>query len=178
MDANTLRVLPEVQLNRDDFLRVLIRERTGALQDLVGLPEASGYISLVGQSVGHQLNSQYCSAIQLDRLDRSQVAAVLVALKRRIQGDFYIIEESDDKIVLGNRRCPFEDRVLGRPALCMMTSNVFGAIAAQNLGYAKVELQETIARGDRGCRVVVYLKQTREAEEACGREYFRDEHLR
>lgn len=77
-NANTLRVLPEVQLNRDDFLRVLIRELTGALQDLVGLPEASGYISLVGQSVGHQLNSQYCSAIQLDRLERAQVAAVHV----------------------------------------------------------------------------------------------------
>jgi hypothetical protein len=29
----------------------------------------------------------------------------------------------------------------------MMTSNVFGAIAAENLGYGKVELRETIAKG-------------------------------
>ena len=56
--------------------------------------------------------------------------------------------------------------------MCMMTSNVFGAIAAQNLGYAKVELQETIAKGDAGCRVVVYLKPTDEADAAEGREYF------
>ena len=34
--------------------------------------------------------------------------------------------------------------------MCMMTSNVFGHIAAENVGYAKVELQETIARGDKG----------------------------
>ena len=54
-----------------------------------------------------------------------------------------------------------------------MTSNVFGAIAADNLGYAKVELQETIAAGNLGCRVVVYLTPTPEAQTAHGREYFR-----
>lgn len=31
----------------------------------------------------------------------------------------------------------------------MMTSSVFGSIASQNLGYAKVELKETIARRDK-----------------------------
>jgi hypothetical protein len=62
--------------------------------------------------------------------------------------------------------------VLGRPSMCMMTSNVFGSIAANNVGYAKVELQETIAQGHPGCRVVVYLKPTEEAVAAEGREYF------
>ncbi len=57
--------------------------------------------------------------------------------------------------------------------MCMMTSNVFGSIAADNIGYAKVELQETIARGDSGCRVVIYLEYSEEAEEAVGREYFK-----
>jgi hypothetical protein len=52
---------------------------------------------------------------------------------------------------------------------------VFGAIAAENLGYAKVELEQTIARGDAGCRVVVHLVPTPEAELADGREYFRTE---
>jgi hypothetical protein len=53
----------------------------------------------------------------------------------------------------------------------MMTSNVFGSIAAENLGYAKVELQQAIARRDPGCRVVVYLKPSPESEAADGREY-------
>ena len=104
-----------------------------------------------------------------------QVAQVLVDLKRRIEGDFYVIEENDEKIVLGNRVCPFGDKVLNRTSMCMMTSNVFGAITAENLGYAKVELQQTIANGDPGCRVVVYLKPTAEAEAADGREYFSTE---
>lgn len=163
----------DVPIERDVFLRTLIRELSGTLQDVVGLEEASGFISVVGQAMGKQIDHAYKSALQVSRLSREQVAEVLVDLKKRIQGDFYIIEESEEKIVLGNRVCPFADKVIGRPSMCMMTSNVFGAIAADNLGYAKVELQETIATGASGCRVVVYLQPTEEAEDAEGREYFR-----
>ena len=51
--------------------------------------------------------------------------------------------------------------------------NAFGVISAENLGYAKVELQKTIAQGHGECRVVVYLTPTPEAESANGREYFK-----
>lgn len=163
----------DIPIERDVFLRTLIRELSGTLQDVVGLEEASGFISVVGQAMGKQIDHAYKSALQVSHLSREQVAEVLVDLKKRIQGDFYIIEESEEKIVLGNRTCPFADKVIGRPSMCMMTSNVFGAIAADNLGYAKVELQETIATGASGCRVVVYLQPTEEAEEAEGREYFK-----
>jgi predicted ArsR family transcriptional regulator len=163
--------LLQIPLERDVFLRTLIRELSGTLQEVVGVKEASGFISVVGQRVGDAINGQYRDALGVSHLSREQVADVLVDLKRRIQGDFFIIEESDEKIVFGNRACPFAEKVIGRPALCMMTSNVFGSIAAENLGYSKVELQETIATGAPGCRVVVYIKQTDEAKAAMGREY-------
>lgn len=163
--------VPPVALERDLFLRTLVRELSGTLQDVVGLDEAAGFISVVGQRVGDWINGAYRQALQVDNLSREQVAAVLVDLKRRIQGDFFVVEQSDDKIVLGNRACPFGDKVLDRPALCMMTSNVFGSIAAENLGYAKVELQRTIARGHGECVVVVYLRSTEQSEAAIGREY-------
>jgi hypothetical protein len=54
----------------------------------------------------------------------------------------------------------------------MMMSNVFGAITAQNLGYARVAIEKSIATGDAGCRVIVYLKPT-DCPEAGTREYFR-----
>lgn len=165
--------LIDVPLERDVFLRSLLRHLAGTLQEVVGIDEASGFVSVVGQKIGEEINSSYTQALAVPQLTRAQVADVLVDLKRRIRGDFFIIEESDDRIVLGNRACPFEDKVAGRPALCMMTSNVFGSIAAQNLGYAKVVLENTIARGDAGCRVVVHLKPTDEAQAAHGREYFR-----
>jgi predicted ArsR family transcriptional regulator len=162
-----------VPLDRDVFTRTLIRELSGALEDMVGLEEAAGYISVVGAAMGEQIDRDYKNVLRVDRLSREQVRDVLVDLKRRIQGDFFVIEEAEDKIVLGNRACPFGDKVIGRRSMCMMTSNVFGRIAAENLGYGKVDLQRTIAEGHPECRVVVYLKPTADAEAAEGREYVR-----
>lgn len=147
-----------VPLERELFVRRLLRELAGTLEDVVGLDEASGFISVVGSTIGEQIDGDYRRALAVDRLSREQVADVLVDLKRRIQGDFFIIEENDDRIVLGNRRCPFGEMVRDRPSLCMMTSNVFGYIAAQNLGYAAVDLKETIAKGDPGCVVIIHLR--------------------
>jgi hypothetical protein len=163
----------DLALEREVFVRSLLRELTGALQDVVGLEEAAGFISVVGQRLGEQINEQYLTALAVDNLSREQVADVLIDFKRRIQGDFHVIEQDDDKIVLGNRACPYGDKVVDRPALCMMTSNVFGVIAAENLGYAKVVLEQTIAQRHPRCRVVVHLRPTREAQEARGREYFK-----
>ncbi|WP_208827737.1 methanogen output domain 1-containing protein [Streptomyces ficellus] len=166
----------DVGLDRDVFMRGLVRELATSLETVVGLEEASGYISLVGQSVGTQINASYTAALGVPRLTREQVADVLVDLKQRIRGDFYLISQDEEKIVLGSRSCPFAEKVEGRESMCMMTSNMFGTIAAQNLGYARVELEETIARGSSGCRVVVHLTPDLEIDEhdEPGREYFGD----
>jgi predicted ArsR family transcriptional regulator len=161
-----------VPLDRDIFMRTLIRELAGTLQDVVGLDEASGFISVVGQAIGQQINNDYKLALNTNKLTREQVADVLADLKRRIQGDFSIVSLDESKIVFYNRVCPFAEKVIDRPAMCMMTSNVFGSIAAENLGYAKVELQRTIAQGHPGCTVVVYLQLTPESDAVDGREYF------
>ncbi len=173
-EADALIRRSAVPLDRDIFLRALMRELAGTLESVVGPADTAGFISLAGGRIGEQIDADYKRAIRVSKLSRHQVTAVLVDLNRRVQGDFYIIEESDSKIVLGNRACPFGDKVADRPSLCMMTSNVFGKIAADNLGYAKVELQETIARGHSSCRIVVHIEPTAEAETAPGREYFAD----
>lgn len=164
-----------VNLDRDVFLRTLLRELAGTLQDVVGIEEASGYISVVGAAVGKQLDGEYRRALQVDRLSRNQVGEVLVDLKQRIHGDFYIVEEREDRIVLASRSCPFGKFVEGRPSLCMMTSNVFGFIAAENLGYARVQIDEAIARGNSGCRVTVFLTPSDPLDGT--REYFRRDEL-
>lgn len=167
----------DLELNRDNFMRTLIRELSGALQDIVGLDETAGFVSLVGQSMGQTINERYRRALGTRRLTREQVTQVLVDLKHRIEGDFYVIEQDESRIVLGNRACPFGDKVRDRPSLCMMTSNVFGSIVADNLGYAKVELQETIARGSSGCRIVVHLDPSRSDVAPDAREYFRPDDM-
>lgn len=168
-----VRDLP-IDLERDiSLLRSLIRELADTLLEGVGLEESAGFISVVGQRIGESLNQSYRLALNTRELDRHQVAEALVDLKRRIQGSFYVIEESDEKIVFGNRNCPFAGMVIGRPSMCMMTSNVIGVIVAENLGQAKVVLDQTIARGARACRITVYLRDTDEAAAAKGREYFK-----
>lgn len=171
----TIPILPvqqaAVPLERDLFLRTLVRELANVLDRMVGDAEASSFISMVGQAIGRQIDRMYKAELGVVQLDVEQVASVLVDLKQRIKGDFYLLELTEDRMVFGNRSCPFADKVIGRKSMCMMTSNVFGVITASNLGYGKVELQQTIAAGDEGCRVVVYLKPSPEALAAQGREY-------
>lgn len=163
----------QVDLDRDVFLRSLVRELAGVLERTVGLDDAAGYISVVGQGIGDWIDRSYREALGSPSLDHDQVRQVLADLKARIGGGFEL--ESDDGATLAyrNHTCPFEDKVVGRTSMCMMTSNVFGVIAASNLGYAKVELAETIARGATHCSVLVHLDEGR-AEQVDGREYFGD----
>jgi len=165
----------DVPMDADGLIRQALRDLTGTLEHVIGLKEARGFISIVGARLGDRFNSLYRSALGKERLDREEVAEVLVDLKRRIGGDFYVIEATDEKIVLGNRKCPFGDFVKDRPGLCMMTSNVFGRVTAENLGYAKVRIEQATAEGWPGCRVVVYLDRLGEAYDAPEREYYRVE---
>ena len=160
-----------IPLDRDLFVRNMLREIADTLVRNLGTEAANDFVSSIGVAAGEQFNTYYRAALKTTSLTRAQVAQTLVDLKRRINGDFYIVEQSDEKIVLGNRACPFGSKVVDRPALCMMTSSVFGSIAAKNVGYAKVKLEQTIARRDPACRVVVYLKPTAEAAASEGREY-------
>jgi len=157
------------------FLRALIRHLAGTLQDIVGLQEAEGFVTIVGQRMGDEINRMYRAALQVDQLSPEQIGQVCVDLKRRIQGEFSIVEQTDDRIVFENTACPFAEKVIGRPSLCMMTSNVFGTIASENAGYGRVVLEKTIANGDPGCRVVVYLQRSPDGHPGEGREYVRSE---
>lgn len=162
----------DIGRDRDQFLRELIGELSSTLEDVIGLEEASGFIAVVGARLGAVMDAEYREALGQEQLDIDHVAAAMVDLKRRIKGGFSIESLDEDKIVLVNDRCPFGKYVEGRSSLCMMTSNVFGKIAADNLGYARLEIDEAIAKGDSGCRVIVHLRPTGDSYKDEGREYF------
>ncbi len=123
----------ELALDRDIFLRKLLRELSGTLEDIIGLEAAEGYISTVGSKMGSWIDESYKETLGKSRLNAKEVSEICVDLKRRIGGDFYLISASEEELVFGNRRCPFGEAVKDRPSLCMMTSNVFGRITADNL---------------------------------------------
>lgn len=52
MNANTTRIDQlNLALNRDVFLRDLVRQLADVLEDIVGVEQASGFISVVGQRI-------------------------------------------------------------------------------------------------------------------------------
>lgn len=163
--------------DREGFFGDLIRELSGVLQDVVGLQEAKGLIAIVGARIGDRFNQRYRRAVGDRALSREESADAMVDLKARIGGSFYLISQSADEIVLGNARCPFGEAVEGRPSLCMMTSNVFGRIAAENLGYARVDVEEAFAQGDKRCLVRIALAPDHGQGRVSGREYFRTHDL-
>jgi predicted ArsR family transcriptional regulator len=159
-------------LDKDAFLRSVLRELAGVLEQTVGEREAEAYVNYVGLVLGQSINEIYRNAYATERLDIRQVAATLIDLKAKIDGGFTIESMDAERIVLVNTRCPFGDKVIGRPSLCRMTANIFGAVTAENLGYARVRIDEAIARGDAGCRVVVDLVKADGTASAQETEFF------
>ncbi len=138
-----------IDLKSSSFLQHLLGLVAETLEDVVGLEDASGFIALVGQQMGNQINELYTQALGDRPLDAKTVAQILIDLKNRIEGRFFLIAQDEERIILGNQRCPLGSGVVGHPSLCMMTSNVFGVIVADHLGYAKVCIEEAIANGEK-----------------------------
>lgn len=154
-------------LTREEFVLDLVRDISGTLEDIIGIEEAEGYLAVVGHMMGERLYEMYRAA-PFEEIAPDRIPEVLVDLKRRIGGSFQVEATTDTSVTFVNHDCPFGARVEGRQSLCMMTSNVFGYITAESRGYAKVELQKTIAAGHGMCRVVVHFERTT----AEGREYY------
>jgi anti-sigma regulatory factor (Ser/Thr protein kinase) len=151
---------PEGGFGKEAFLRALVVQLAQAVEKDAGPDLAERAVTQVGTDVGGQMEREYRHARDLvGRLTPEQIADCLVRLKTAIDGGFHVTEASPARIVLTNTRCPFGPVVQHAPALCRMTSSVFGGIAARNSehGRAAVVLEERIAVGDPHCRVVVHL---------------------
>lgn len=159
--------------SREPFLRALVVQLAQEAERLEGPAVAEALVAQVGIDVGSQMETEYRMAKNLEGpLTPDQLTDCYVRLKHAIDGDFYPIEVSRDRIVLGNRRCPFGLEVRSAPALCRMTSSVFGGIAAQNGPGATVILEERIAIGDPQCRVVIELGEPSSSDDRHGHRYF------
>lgn len=162
----------EGSFGKESFLRALIVEMARAVEAGEGPDATEALVAQVGANIGGRMEEEYRRAHEIvGALRPDQMADLYVRLKAAIDGDFYVIEANDERIVLGNRACPFGDAVKRAPGLCRMTSSVFGGIAARNAGGASVVLAERIAVGDPECRVVVRLAGPRAGEQGLGHSY-------
>ena len=150
---------PGKGFGKEAFLRALVVELAQGIEAIHGPAAAETAIAQAGTDIGGQMETEFRLARRIvGRMAPAQMAECFVRLKHAVDGNFGVLEVAADRIVLGNDRCPFGSAVREAPALCRMTSSVFGGIAARNTdGGASVVLEERIAVGDPGCRVVVYL---------------------
>jgi hypothetical protein len=148
----------DVGLSQVGFFQDVIGTLANTLEEVIGLEDAASFVAVVGGRIGDELSEEYTRALGGNELDVGTIAAVLVDLKARIGGTFRVETVTEEEIVLVNGHCPFSHHVVGRPSLCMMTTNVFGRIVARASGYARVEILEAIATGHPGCRVRVHLR--------------------
>ena len=161
-DVNPLPSLSEAGpdgFSRETLLRAMVVELALAIEESNGPAAAQSAIARVGASIGSQTELEYRRANAIVApLTPAEIAECYLRLKTSIGAGFYPIEITEDRIVLGNTRCPFGASVLSQPALCRLTSSVLGGIAARNHGEAVVTLDERIAFGDPECRVTVRLR--------------------
>lgn len=154
---------PDGAFGKESFLRALVVQLAQTLEFQHGPGAAEAAVAQVGADVGGQMEEEYRRAKGIvGRMTPDQMGECYVRLKHAIDGGFFVIEAGEDRIVLGNTRCPFGEAVRLAPSLCRMTSSVFGGIAARNNdGPVLVTLEERIAVGDPGCRVIVSLDETK-----------------
>ncbi|NDU99609.1 transcriptional regulator [Pseudoroseicyclus sp. CLL3-39] len=149
------------QLTPSTFFSRVIGSLASNLENVCGYEDAAAFVTMVGSSMGEELSEAYAGSIADAPALAEGLAAALVDLKARIGGGFRVESIESGRIVFVNSVCPFAQQVKGRPSLCMMTTNVFGRIAADSSGYARVEIEEAIALGHSRCRVVVDLDPDR-----------------
>lgn len=162
--------LPGGGFGKEAFLRALVVQLAQTIEVQHGQDSADAAVAQVGTDVGGRMEEEFRLAMAITgRMTPEEMGRCYVRLKHAIDGGFRVLEASPERIVLVNDRCPFGTAVQQAPALCRMTSSVFGGIAARNSDHgASVLLEERIAVGDPGCRVSVELNvpQTSAAPEA------------
>lgn len=163
----------DIDFDHRGLVNTLVADMAELLETIAGTEDACAYVSSIAARLGAGIERQYKAALGVQHLSRDQLIAILIDLKNRAGGAFSIIEQDEDRVVFGNCACPLGQAAANRPSLCMLTSNIFGRMTANAVGYAAVDLEETIAKGAAGCRVVLHLKRTELGPDT--REYFRDD---
>lgn len=151
-----------VTLNKESYFNDVILKLGEELNDA----SLKKKIKEAAIATSKKIEEQYKQFHNTNKLNYMQVINSLVDAQKKIGGNFIVLERADDVIVLRNTKCPFGEKVKKAPCLCTTTSALCGVMTARNLGYSKVILKKTIAKGAKECLIYIYLKKTGETEAA------------
>lgn len=161
--------------DRESFMIDVLTHLSDLMRTSVGNEQTADLISSVAFRMAQGVKDEL-GDLPVSRQSARQTADVLVRLKAQIGGEFEVAHQDENGVEFRGCKCPFGDKVKGRVGLCQMTSGVFGRVAADAMGYARVTVVESIARGHDSCKVVVDLRRGGDVDEPADpstTEYFR-----
>jgi len=173
-EINTMKTLrPFGHLTPERYLQLFIGQ-TGGMAQGVNCSTLESFIKKIVLNSSEVLEDIYRDSHNIDGiLSLKEYGDLLVNLKNTIGGEFKVVAMNDDSLQLKTTKCPFGDLIESAPALCHMTSSIFGGIAARNYGYAKIELKKRIALGSDHCDICIHTNP-QSSEQIIGDEYFSD----
>lgn len=145
-----------VTLNKENYLNDIILNLSKEFNDEISKKR----IKQAAIATAKKIEEQYKHFHGVNKLNYTQVIDSLINAQKKIGGNFAIAERKEDVIILRNTKCPFGERVKKAPCLCATTSALCGVMTAGNLGYSKVILKRTIAKGSTECLIYIHLKKT------------------
>jgi len=149
-----------VTLNREGYFNDTILKLGSEFNDAASKKKMKN----AAISTAKKIEEQYKKFHGADKLNYTQVIESLVDAQRKIGGNFIVIERTEAIIILKNTKCPFGEKV--KPCLCATTSALCGVMTARNLGYSRVILKKTIAKGSTECLIYIHLKKTEDKDKA------------
>lgn len=93
----------QVDVDQRRFYQQCLLDLNEILENVIGAEESSAFVGLVASRLADFFITAYREANGRRHYSPVQLANLLVDLKRRIGGDFYIKEITGRKIVLRNR---------------------------------------------------------------------------
>jgi len=145
-----------VTLNRETYFNEVILNLSSELNDAA----LQKRVKKAAITNAKKVEQQYKQFHGTDKLNYTQVLDSLVDAQKKIGGNFIVIERTEDIIILKNTKCPFGEKVKKAPCLCATTSALCGVMTAKNLGYSRVIMKKTIAKGANECLIYIHLKKT------------------
>ncbi len=144
-----------VVLNKELYFNELISNLASLMKDETSKTK----IKKAAIETAKYIDEVYRKFHGVDKLSLPQVIEALVNAQEKIGGMFVVLKQNNKEIILRNTKCPFGENVKKNPGLCATTSAIAGVITARNLGYSKVTVKKTIAKGAKECLIHIQLRR-------------------
>ena len=152
---------------REDFFLRLLADYVLFSEMLMG-QAAEVCLQKLGQKIGLNFEEFYLQTSNKQNLSAKDFAELTASILNRLGGNYYLQAYTEHKIELISTKCLFGHMILKSPILCTLIQSIIGSIAARNFPYCKVVPVKSRARKDPVCRLVVFLKETKEAQKLKG----------